>query len=395
MKPRDKIVTAEDIQSCLYYIHVNEPEDFRLISQFPPIEANDPLLTTGNSASPISRKAVPTNPTPDGAPAVPRRKPLPGVLSPINDFENTTNVHASAYYQNAQDTARSKYAQRNSLDPAPYVPGADFRPPLPPRRPPQRPPSPPRGTSLTLIRRDPASNAQWNVACIDDPAVFDVCSSAPNDSIPRKKLGAPVYMQITNPGYSKFLNGPDRPELISRMNDITTRSHPSGMKAQAEVPFAPSPSYMVDGEPDQDDTVFRRRLWMEMGKHQSGHMRAGSHEMYLGRRRQRSSSGASPISTETPGWTTPLDPQDQPYLSTGSDIKSSFRGYVFLSPWNGRCEFITGAAGGSLKASTHVTFCRCRSSYRLAVSTCCPRAPRWASSGNASQRTEVQPPKQF
>ncbi|KAF2273930.1 uncharacterized protein EI97DRAFT_423269 [Westerdykella ornata] len=349
LKPRDKVVTAEDIQSCLYYVHVNEPEDVRLISQVSPVEARESPLVTGNPAltgRPISRKAVPSSPPPVSAPTVPRRKPVAGALSPVNDFDNSNNVHASTYYRYSQETPGSEFAQSSAT----CMPEAELKPPLPPRRPPEYCPSP-LGTSLTLIRRDPASGAQWNVACIDDPAVFDVSSSAVNDASARKRAGAPIYIEVTNPGYSKFLNGPEfRPDLIARMGDLTAISPQSNWKAQANVAFAPAVLPAAGDEAYQDDTLFRRRLWMETGKHQSSHKRTGSHELYLGRRRLRSSSEASPTSTDNSAGGTPLDTQDQPHSFPDPEIKSSFRGYVFLSPWNGRCEFVTGAAGGSLKA---------------------------------------------
>jgi hypothetical protein len=47
-----------------------------------------------------------------------------------------------------------------------------------------------------------------------------------------------------------------------------------------------------------------------------------------------------------------LTREDQTYSTIQvSDRPTSFRGYVFTSPWNGRCEFVTGAGGGSLKVS--------------------------------------------
>ena len=61
MKPRQKVVTAEDVQSSLYYLHVNQPEDARLLEpsnvgrtsdegDVPNVESAKPLI--------IPRKAL-------------------------------------------------------------------------------------------------------------------------------------------------------------------------------------------------------------------------------------------------------------------------------------------------------------------------------------------------
>ncbi|TKA73115.1 hypothetical protein B0A49_03411 [Cryomyces minteri] len=59
-------------------------------------------------------------------------------------------------------------------------------------------------TSLTLIRRDPTSGAQWNVAKIRDPPVLDV-SSESTKSQRLKRAGAPLFIDVYNPGYTKFI----------------------------------------------------------------------------------------------------------------------------------------------------------------------------------------------
>ncbi|KAI9658322.1 MAG: hypothetical protein M1821_002455 [Bathelium mastoideum] len=67
-------------------------------------------------------------------------------------------------------------------------------------------------SSITLIRRDPTSGAQWNVAKIFDPPVVEVSSESirsGGSSERYKQMGAPIFLEILTPGYSKFI---DRPE---------------------------------------------------------------------------------------------------------------------------------------------------------------------------------------
>jgi hypothetical protein len=190
---------------------------------------------------------------------------------------------------------------------------------------------PSAGTSLTLIRRDPASGAQWNVARIEDPTVVDVSSTG---SASKRKLGAPIYVEVHNPGYSKFLHSHNGVSSPARNHDssLLLDRHPIEQLAKGE-------------------TVFRRRLWMEGSQHAGdfGHRKTNSSEINYGRPRSHGNDRSS-ADTRLPTSPTFLTRPDQTYGTLQvSDRSSSFRGYVFMSPWNGRCEFITGAGGSSLK----------------------------------------------
>jgi hypothetical protein len=80
-----------------------------------------------------------------------------------------------------------------------------------------------------------------------------------------------------------------------------------------------------------------------------GHRRMNSSDSSFGLEAPRSSSdsrskegvlgGFNDPAAPTPGWD-----------NQGPEKRTSvFRGYEFLSPWNGRCEFSTGGGGQSLK----------------------------------------------
>lgn len=326
MKPRDKVVTAEDIQNSLYFVHVDHPEDPRLIE--PPPSFREPVYQEQTSppsshpqGPPIQRKAILNTSVAPSVPAGPKRKPLPGALAPIEDFQRRQHPSATNGTQTSSNLLAPDYTPRHSFDSLQYQ--AENERPLPSIRRPSGPPYP-SGTSLTLIRRDPASGAQWNVAQIDDPPILDVSSSTLNNP-PKKQVGAPLYIEITNPGYSKFLHSEPGPPQAIQVKEGAT---------------------------------FRRRLWMEGSKYANGdfgHRRLNSHDSYASTESPRNSSEGRHHEISSAGLRSPepqsfLSRDNQSYSTIQvSNRQSTFRGYVFMSPWNGRCEFVTGTGGASLK----------------------------------------------
>ncbi|KAF2631656.1 hypothetical protein BU25DRAFT_193227 [Macroventuria anomochaeta] len=343
MKPREKVVTAEDITSSLYFVHVEHPQDVNLIN-YP--EAQDPDYpeqrpNPGNrlSAPAIQRKAVPSTPT--GAPA---RKPVPGTLAPIANFDSRQNTSAGQYAQRPGMLSPG-YEPRGSYDSTRSQTENDI-PTIQPRRPEVN--VTPTGISLTLIRRDPASGAQWNVARIDDPTIAEITSTELTLAAARRKPGAPMYIEISNPGYSKFLHSEtdQKPPLPTRTSDLSVRSYQSSnAPLRTGVDYPPELS-------SKNDNVFRRRLWME-GSHLGGgfgHRKSGSYDRNSSRPTSRGNYDDRPSMDRPISSPSFLTRDDQAYGTLQvSERQSSFRGYVFTSPWNGRCEFITGASGGTLK----------------------------------------------
>ena len=172
-----------------------------------------------------------------------------------------------------------------------------------------------RCVSLTLIRRDPSSGFQWNVAKIRDPPVHEVSSIMGGDgSVKTKKAGAPLFLEIYNPGYSKFLQFDQTRPISRESTDIASLS----------------PSLSSD-----PDNTFRRRLYMDgsrFGDHSYGHRKTPS---WNGEQQTQRSS-------------VQLNRQSlQAAPKALADRRS--KGYTFRSPWGGKCEFSTGTAGRSLK----------------------------------------------
>lgn len=352
MKPRERVVTAEDIQSSLYFVHVERPEDVELIatpdSLEPQYSEQRPTPTSFASAPAVPRKAVPGGLQSQANNGPPPRKPVPGTLAPVTDLTNRQNISAGVYNQKTSMLGPD-YNPRRSFE-SNARREENERPSFPARR--SYDSSKLVGTSLTLIRRDPASGAQWNVARIEDPPILEVSSSTLNDASNKRKAGAPMYVEVTNPGYSKFLHSEQ--SLGSARGNIPNNTMAESVEnARASNNQAPASHQRGDS---MSQNIFRRRIWMEGSQYSNpgfGHRKNSSFDTNSGRPNSRGtqdprteqSYGAQP--TPAPSF---LTRDDQAYGTIQvSDRQTSFRGYVFTSPWNGRCEFLTGGGGGSLK----------------------------------------------
>ena len=351
MKPRDRVVTAEDIQTSLYFVHVDQPEDSRLVEPPPSFrepqyqEQSSPQVSGQPQGNPVQRKAIPGSSLAPTLPG-PKRKPVPGLLAPASNFPNRQDVAGPNYTQTSSNLLTPDYPPRRSFDSLQYQ-AENERPSFPSPK--------PSGTSLTLIRRDPASGAQWNVARIEDPQIPDVSSSYLNEQ-PKKQIGAPMFIEITNPGYSKFL----RSEALGMSSSGNPESNMSVASAKLIADSRGNATGGSQAPQAKEGNVFRRRLWMEGARTPNGgfgHRRLDSQDSFNSTESPRNSSedrrdrpSTDLRRSEAPPF---LTRENQSYSTIQvSNRQSTFRGYVFMSPWNGRCEFLTGAGGGSLRVST-------------------------------------------
>lgn len=317
------MVTAEDVQNSLYFIHMNDPEeDARFVStpSYNQSYEQQQSAPTEHSHPPtIQRKAVPNASTATGASIPPQRKPVPGTLSPWNDYSNRQNVAAANQSHLNSNYLGLDYTPRRSLDSSQYQ-MENERPPISAPRHSEQARS--VGTSLTLIRRDPSSGAQWNIARVEDPPVLDA-SSAFHDGPNKRPIGAPLYIDITNPGYSKFLHSEQNLGLQDGQGKL--RENPN---------------------------VFHRRLWMEGAELPSGgfgHRKINSRDSSASPRHSLEGLRRASADTRAPTTLHLSSEHHSRNINPQSGRQTAFRGYVFMSPWNGRCEFSTGAGGASLK----------------------------------------------
>lgn len=397
MKPREKVVTAEDVQSSLYYLHFDSPGDEDLKAHA--LVNGPPPNPDAVDSTPIIRKPVrrPLPSVPPDQPALSpsnsiKRKPISSIpaLSVRVDTEELHNVPPSAPSQPAMLPGPMAHRRGRSTE-LPGTQQENLRPTMENRRwsaqPPARGPSPLRqkaelpfwmqdqpkrrksparepespyptkggfddraesglfspgaaesdqGMSLTLIRRDPASGAQWNVGKVKDPPGFEIYSDNFGRPIQERvrKPAAPLYIDINNPGYSKFLFNPDVSSPRHSEESMSSfRSGQGGSRSSFQSPTGPMPV----------DSTFRRRMWYEGSRFTPdyfGHKKTLSNESNLGVPGSNLAGDRSSVDEFDSQRRISMGPQEK---------KSGYRGYVFESPWNGRCEFVTGGAGDSLK----------------------------------------------
>lgn len=160
------------------------------------------------------------------------------------------------------------------------------------RRAPKPPRDPSAGFHLTLIRRDPSSGTQWNVATI---------------STPRMDRNS-IDIEISTPGYNRFIGSNDAISLA----DIAANL-PAGMIRTAAPSIAPSvPSVPSESSSEQPPRPqkFHRELCVSKPFEDSAADYGNGH-------------------------------------GENSKLKSGY--YVFNSPWNGTCTFASSVNGRSLK----------------------------------------------
>lgn len=352
LRPQLKNVTAEDVASSLYYLHYNTAEDLRFLNEDRAIIPEETAAEVAASErKPLSRKPLPETArssielkplaTPqsrlspndkeqgsvggaaqapiDAKHTIPRRpleprpqrmntaierKPLasadnsPSTSSPLNSplnissgptlYPRLSNEAASSSRPQDMGFVDSYTAQNNS----------------------------PQTFSITLIRRDPSSSAQWNIGSISGHPTLDEVNDRRSKS-PSKKPYFDISIQLTNPGYTPFRNS-------QSPQDATRGSLDMGRSRATSV---------------TSTTSFDREIRMEgssfWARASAQHNRSGSDPSTA---RGRSSSANSASETMRNLHSGGEDPSDtQP------------KGYVFVSPWGGRCKFATGGGGRTLR----------------------------------------------
>ncbi|MCJ1477136.1 hypothetical protein MMC13_005807 [Lambiella insularis] len=382
MKPQQRVVTAQDIASSLYYFHLETHEDEVMreaMSQEQDLqrvrtEDNRNLRRTNSGHSP-KRKALLSTPllTSENRPEPPS-KVYPHFQAP----RSHESVYATVQRTSIGDTNDTISSIR---DIAPQLP----RKPIGPRpmsldvltmpinssskgmcegRQPSEQPSvvPSRSASMarecrsdafdisavrnphltvgklgeaiymgqftespiTVIRRDPSSGAQWNVGKITN----GVASSLPNSYLHPSIGQLPqterqLLLEITSEGYSKFV------------------------KSTANMSTSPLADHHIlpasEHEPIADHSLisahFRRQLFLEKPRSQA--------ICASPRRSEFGSSSRSVRGNDSPLSLPDLSSDNYNRLSPPT---TSYTGpYTFQSPWNGTCAFSTGITGRSLK----------------------------------------------
>ncbi|KAI0395638.1 hypothetical protein F5Y17DRAFT_422470 [Xylariaceae sp. FL0594] len=372
MKPQLKNVTAEDVASSLYYVHLQTPEDEVLLSPTQSWKTSSPRSSgEGPRTQPhIQRKPLPVTAV-DVPPAgkenvnlgVPARKPVPGSATPTGlppDYRLSTSP---PYTRSVLGNTRPLVVEPAQSSNVPRAPLHELnrieeqQPPLPPRHgngpahadiavttrvalPNKKRPFTP--FSLTLIRREPTSGQQWNVGKI---ASFQLEDPDSVDDGKYSQHSPSIQIHLETSGYAKFRGLPVgsettlgtsldlRPGSASSANNLhvpglLTGSSPSGaFERQVKMVYTPSFTATLKNR-------LRRRSSLDEDRSISPVKRPGH-----GRHASQASIGS--FGGDFDGSDAPVITHPAPGLKP--------RGYMFYSPWNGRCEFVTGNAGRSLR----------------------------------------------
>jgi hypothetical protein len=357
-------VTAQDVASSLYYLHFNLEDDLRISDEvrtsMSSDRASNPTSTT-SVHKPLSRKPLPESarasldiPRVDPAsrgvdlrsepfsnmPAskppltnartqqsIPRRPVRPHLpiseLTAVKDSVPRAEDEVSSASQNPTllaklsnesnrsfgPSATEHYDHRNSND--------DF--------------------SITIIRRDPTSGAQWNVGDVTGRPTTDRKSDRGSRSPSKaKKSYFEISINITTPGYAPFRT----PHAASKLGDgFTSIKQPDGHSSIADRSNAEQQHVAASF------SHFHRQVSMEgsgfWARSAMQHQRTASDLSLKHLTRSRDESSSSTI--ELPG-----DTRNSSHIRQPSD-ETDEKGYTFTSLWGGRCKFTTGSGGRSLR----------------------------------------------
>ncbi|KAI0593171.1 hypothetical protein F4775DRAFT_579242 [Biscogniauxia sp. FL1348] len=370
LKPQAKSVTAEDVASSLYYVHLDALEDDPLLPPDQSRHSPSPRSSDDSPRSMIPRKPLPSSSNPAlvsaGNPAAPPppqnqdhgapvQKPTP--VQPTTTLSRASSVRSIRRKPVGPKLTTANPMERN----LPSIPQGDEHavndeqpPPLPPRHKDhghavqheesswlsRRKPFTP--FSLTLIRRDPTSGNQWNVGKIasyqlENPELIDDKHHQPSPSI---------NIQIETSGYNKFRGMPTRQSLDMMRPSLDIRPGSSSSASRLHVPDVQTQT-PVSG-------LFERQVVMSYSpslvanirdkfqrKTSVGDDRSVSPSRRAFHDRSTSQTSIGSFGGDYDGTHPAVITHPAPGLKP--------RGYVFTSPWDGRCEFVTGHGGRSLK----------------------------------------------
>lgn len=364
-------VTALPSQPVVPSLRVPDPKHGQHETLYDAPTLDQPVPTS--SYHPTNRK--PVGPRPIGGATGPAEDDLFSTAPPphIPSSASTLPARASApvgYYASRPSTS-------DSTPPAAPFPHVHS---LPPTKPHYRPTFTPY--TLTLIRRDPTSGDQKNVARITSfqtniptPDAADPTLSP--DHMPRPEPPA-VHIRIETLGYGKFGNWPTRAALDRLAAEGNLNLRPGETFVDGPVRRSRGTSF---NSPVPAQQGFNREVRMAYGKTWTSNIKSALHirhrsqgderrhsetEPYgadelmpprapaMGGHRRGASTGstgsADSLGSGSGGPTfgsSPTSPSSPIITRRGPGLKP--KGYVFASPWDGRCEFRTGRAGRSLE----------------------------------------------
>ena len=411
LKPQQKVVTAQDVQSSLYYMHVDRPEDHDLLSSY---DASEDVSDDDHGRG---KPATITGGV--------RRKPLPSKSTPGEDGGLEPPLEVNPYFQTYSNGAKgSPQAERKpfSKDNLAEHRPVDVRPPLPdrkllgPRPMNQRFLSANSPTLQDVPEKQNLDLRRWSEQPTGTPPKlpprpFSGCKDSVPMTPPRPLAASLKDSLIANGGHSGILhrkpiaqpasydmnremkdgsNAMDLQDasltLIRRYNikqwtvgKISTQDTQPIVSGYGQTSHGVSIHIMTQGYSRFIDPIdsFAKQAHTVTEKSNGNsdshtpvtaaedqpyfqrHLQVSGHAMSRNqRRRPESTDSTFPHQGTRPSSDLPRhshqssdSAESNGSFNNGSPevMSGSKKGYVLRSPWNGFCEFTTGMAGRSFK----------------------------------------------
>ncbi|KAH8687472.1 hypothetical protein BGZ60DRAFT_536464 [Tricladium varicosporioides] len=307
LKPQLKNVTVADVASSLYYFHLNTEDDARIL-------AEEEAVLSDKASSPSSMSALTQKPLP--------RKPLPDGARPSMEVRPSLDIRPQEFAVPRRPFGEIARSDKSPFDHLDTILSSDST----------------KSFSITVIRRDPSSGAQWNIGTVlGGPRVDENRDRGGKSTSRPKKTYFDMSIHLSTPGYTTFRDRQPH-EYSGNVPSKTQRSLQNDVGGMV---------HNVDNAPKSINAAgFERQLYMEgsgfWSRSAMQHKRSPSDlsEKYAAAR-GRSYSGGSTIGTSGMGPSAPFEREET--------ADNQAKGYVFLSPWGGRCKFSTGGGGRSLR----------------------------------------------
>ena len=275
MKPREKVVNAHDIQSSLYYCHLASDQDdlllqdeFRLRQGLENDFHGDESMASQQTQNTVQVKQNELN-----KPVLPPRSAIPSNGGPYPQTKQTQK-RKPINSQNSENLMKTSQGQAHkilgprliinrSIPPPTFVDSqqnggsTSFRPSNSTLQTPQTSletdkdtklyeafesfspytNAAPRSRSITLIRRDPATDNQWNVGSISSSEPKS--PRLPNQSPKRRKKD--IVIELSTPGYARFSDkeGDSQTGVFTQHLNFSQTMN-SGNSSQHTLPTSPT-----------------------------------------------------------------------------------------------------------------------------------------------------------
>ena len=373
MKPLRKSVTAQDIQSSLYYVHLDNLEDERL---------KEYLIASSEKHASTSGIDGPKSPSVENN--FIQRRPVASKPNLACDHNTFNPSSENSYFESTAVTQRfSSRVQGTSVE---KTSGTVYNDPdLPPTRPDRHLVGP---RAMQPRRYQEKTIAPGLSAGKENKSLRQRSKQPPTQELSSSKLGHTNKHGENRRSLTLIRRYNGLQSNVGKIQNLSPSGLPLNMplhQQSDEISIEIStPGYAplntTQGDQFGQDKVFERRLFQRGKRPNSSdgsHLNKSSRSSFNSRR--------SSEQEYHPG----IDTKTSPVLPPERKATSPKR-YMFHSPWNGHCEFSTSFAGGSLKCK-HIT--QTGSSQSLPVSELRFNFPHSLSLGPPSPKSPALSPE--